>query len=95
MPPAPPISANGPQQVVVAGVQSEPRVLDDRARLVHVGVGLLDRDDVVDLGQLGEQVRLEVDRRSGPGCCRRITGMSVAAATASKCASSPRRLGLL
>ena len=36
------------QQVVVAGVEGEPGVFDDPPRLLHVRVGLLDADDVVD-----------------------------------------------
>ena len=50
MPPAPPNSSDAQEDVVVAG---EHREALDRAELVVVG--LLDGDDVVDLGQLGEQ----------------------------------------
>ena len=46
MPPAPPNSSVAQEDVVVAGEDLEPL---DRAELVVVG--LLDRDDVVDLGR--------------------------------------------
>ena len=48
MPPAPPNSSVAQEDVVVAG---EDRQALDRPQLVVVG--LLDRDDVVDLRQLG------------------------------------------
>ena len=48
------------QQVVVARVQVEPE-LDDPPGLVEVGVGLLDRGDRGNLGQLGDRLRLDVD----------------------------------
>ena len=49
------------QQVVVTGQEREVRLLDDRPRRVHVRVRLLDADDVVDLRQLDQQIRLDVD----------------------------------
>ena len=59
MPPAPPMSRQRAQDVVVAGQHGQ--AVD---RLQLVGVGLLDRLDAVDLRQLGEQVGRHVDRRA-------------------------------
>ena len=56
MPPAPPNSSVAQEDVVVAG---EDRQALDRPQLVVVG--LLDRDDVVDLRQLAEQLGADVD----------------------------------
>ena len=72
---------------------SRSRPVDRRQVLV---ARLLDRGhDVVDLGQLGEQVVGQVDHRCVTGCCRAPRGRSVAAATARKWAIRPARLGLL
>src|SRR5436853_494238 len=49
------------QEVVVARIQRERRLVDDAAGLVDVVVCLLDRGDVRDLRKLGEEVGLEVD----------------------------------
>ena len=48
-------------QVVVARVQVEPRVLDDAARLVEVVVCLLDCFDGRDLRQLHDRLGLDID----------------------------------
>ena len=47
-------------QVVVTRVEREPEV-DDLPRLLEVVVRLLDGDDVRDLRELGDRLRLDVD----------------------------------
>ena len=95
MPPAPPISANGPQQVVVARVQREAGSSTIAPRLVHVGVGLLDADDVVDPAQLGQQVGLEVDHAAGRDVVEQHGQVGGGRDGARSAPRSPRRFGLL
>ena len=57
-------------QIVVSRVEVEPGV-DDVPRLGEVGVRLLHRANRVDLREPADRLRLDVDRRRAPGCCRR------------------------
>ena len=60
MPPTPPTSRNGQDQVVVAGVEVEP-ARDDVARRFDARLRLLDGADVLDLRQPRDRLRLGVD----------------------------------
>ena len=60
MPPTPPSSRNG-NEMVVAGVEVEAESLGDPPRLLEVVVRLLHGDDVLDLCELRDRLRLDVD----------------------------------